>query len=215
MARKVNKKIKELVEVESIKVDLAKNFLEDAIIYGTYVATERALPDVRDGLKPVARRILYTMIRSGNTSDKAYRKSALQVGKVMGELHPHGDSSIYETMIKMSHYWNCWLMLVSIKGNNGNLSGDGAAAQRYTETRLNLWSEKIFSLFNKDSVDFIVNYDNTLQEPTVLPSLLPLLLINGTFGISVGFISSIPQHNPIQAIESYLLYCKKKKVSLD
>lgn len=215
MARKVNKKIKELVEVESIKVDLAKNFLEDAIIYGTYVATERALPDVRDGLKPVARRILYTMIRSGNTSDKAYRKSALQVGKVMGELHPHGDSSIYETMIKMSHYWNCWLMLVSIKGNNGNLSGDVAAAQRYTETRLNLWSEKIFSLFNKDSVDFIDNYDNTLQEPTVLPSLLPLLLINGTFGISVGFISSIPQHNPIQAIESYLLYCKKKKVSLD
>ena len=215
MARKVNKKIKELVEVESIKVDLAKNFLEDAIIYGTYVATERALPDIRDGLKPVARRILYTMIRSGNTSDKAYRKSALQVGKVMGELHPHGDSSIYETMIKMSHYWNCWLMLVSIKGNNGNLSGDVAAAQRYTETRLNLWSEKIFSLFNKDSVDFVDNYDNTLQEPTVLPSLLPLLLINGTFGISVGFISSIPQHNPIQAIESYLLYCKKKKVSLD
>jgi len=216
LVKKINKKkVKEIVQVESTKVDLGENFLEDAIIYGTYVATDRALPDIRDGLKPVARRILYTMLRSGNTSDKSFRKSALQVGKVMGELHPHGDVSIYETMIKMSQYWNAWFRLVSIKGNNGNLSGDGAAAQRYTETRLNLWSEKIFSLFNKNSVDFTDNYDNTLQEPKVLPALIPLLLINGTFGISVGFISSIPQHNPIQAIESYLLFCKKKKVTID
>ena len=181
MVKKINKKkVKEIVQVESTKVDLGENFLEDAIIYGTYVATDRALPDIRDGLKPVARRILYTMLRSGNTSDKSFRKSALQVGKVMGELHPHGDVSIYETMIKMSQYWNAWFRLVSIKGNNGNLSGDGAAAQRYTETRLNLWSEKIFSLFNKNSVDFTDNYDNTLQEPKVLPALIPLLLINGT-----------------------------------
>ena len=208
--KKENKKI-----ISSIPVDLEKNFLEDAIIYGTYVAKERALPDVRDGLKPVARRIIYTMLKSGNNSDKPFKKSALLVGKVMGEYHPHGDISIYETMLKMSHYWNYWFTLVNVKGNKGTLSGDKYAAQRYTETKLTENSEKLFELLNQNSVDFVDNYDGTKLEPTVLPTILPLLLINGTFGISVGFISSIPQHNPIQAIEAYLLFCKKKTVQLN
>lgn len=163
--------------------------------YAKAIIQDRALPDVRDGLKPVQRRILYMMYESHNTYDKPYRKSARVVGDVMGKLHPHGDSSIYEAMVRMSQWWKQNTTYIDMHGNNGSMDGDGAAAMRYTEARLSKISNELLKDINKDTVLMTFNYDDTEYEPTVLPVKFPNLLVNGSTGISAGYATNIPPHN--------------------
>ena len=163
--------------------------------YSKYIIQERALPDIRDGLKPVQRRILYSMNKDGNTHDKGYRKSAKSVGNIMGNFHPHGDSSIYGALVNMAQEWSTRYPLVDGHGNFGSVDGDGAAAMRYTEARLSKISMEMLADINKDTVDFVPNFDETEKEPVVLPSRYPNLLVNGTSGIAVGMATNIPPHN--------------------
>lgn len=214
----VKRKIKkgsnfEIAPFETVRLD--EQFKDDYVEFGTYVAEQRALPDVRDGLKPVARRILFLMKRNGYTSDKPYKKSARIVGIVMGELHPHGDTSIYEAMVRMSKNWINPLLFVDFKGNRGNRRGDGPAAQRYTEARMSLLCENLLSKLNSASVTYVPNYSDEFLEPVALPFLIPNLLINGNDSIAVGFISRIPQHNPLEVIEAYKLFLKRKKICVE
>ena len=170
--------------------------------YSKTVIQDRALPDVRDGLKPVQRRILYAMYRDRNTFDKAYKKSAKTVGNVMGQYHPHGDSSIYEAMVRMSQYWKQNSTLVDMHGNNGSMDGDSPAAMRYTEARLSKISNELLKDIDKETVMWAPNYDDTLLEPTVLPSKIPNLLVNGSTGISSGYATNIPPHNLGEIIDA-------------
>ena len=173
--------------------------------FGRYCKTiilDRALPDVRDGLKPVQRRILYGMYKSGNTYDKKYRKSAKAVGEIMGNYHPHGDSSIYDAMVRMSQDWKMATPYIDMHGNNGSMDGDGAAAMRYTEARLSLISGELLKDINKDTIEMTPNYDDTLVEPTVLPAGFPNLLVNGSTGISAGYATNIPPHNLTEVIDA-------------
>ena len=177
------------------EVDLKKTMENSYIDYAMSVIAARALPDVRDGLKPVQRRILYSMIELNNGPDKPHRKCARIVGDTMGKYHPHGDSSIYEALVKLAQDWNTRYPLVDGHGNFGSMDGDGAAAMRYTEARLTKISMEMLADINKDTVDFIPNFDETEKEPTVLPSRYPNLLVNGTSGIAVGMATNIPPHN--------------------
>ena len=177
------------------EVDLKKTMETSYIDYAMSVIAARALPDVRDGLKPVQRRILYSMIELNNGPDKPHRKCARIVGDTMGKYHPHGDSSIYEALVKLAQDWNTRYPLVDGHGNFGSMDGDGAAAMRYTEARLTKISMEMLADINKDTVDFIPNFDETEKEPTVLPSRYPNLLVNGTSGIAVGMATNIPPHN--------------------
>ena len=177
------------------EVDLKKTMEQDYIDYAMSVISARALPDVRDGLKPVQRRILYSMIELNNGPDKPHRKCARIVGDTMGKYHPHGDSSIYEALVKLAQEWNTRYPLVDGHGNFGSIDGDGAAAMRYTEARLTKISMEMLADINKDTVDFIPNFDETEKEPTVLPSRYPNLLVNGASGIAVGMATNIPPHN--------------------
>ena len=177
------------------EVDLKKTMENSYIDYAMSVIASRALPDVRDGLKPVQRRILYSMIELNNGPDKAHRKCARIVGDTMGKYHPHGDSSIYDALVKLAQEWNTRYPLVDGHGNFGSMDGDGAAAMRYTEARLSKISMEMLADINKDTVDFIPNFDETEKEPTVLPSRYPNLLVNGTTGIAVGMATNIPPHN--------------------
>ncbi|MCR5716952.1 MAG: DNA gyrase subunit A [Lachnospiraceae bacterium] len=177
------------------EVDLKKKMEDSYIDYAMSVIAARALPDVRDGLKPVQRRVLYSMIELNNGPDKPHRKSARIVGDTMGKYHPHGDSSIYGALVNMAQDWNFRYTLVDGHGNFGSMDGDGAAAMRYTEARLSKISMELLADINKDTVDFIPNFDNTESEPTVLPSRYPNLLVNGTTGIAVGMATNIPPHN--------------------
>ena len=170
--------------------------------YAKAIIQDRALPDVRDGLKPVQRRILYMMYESHNTYDKPYRKSARVVGDVMGKLHPHGDSSIYEAMVRMSQWWKQNTTYIDMHGNNGSMDGDGAAAMRYTEARLSKISNELLKDINKDTVLMTLNYDDTEYEPTVLPVKFPNLLVNGSTGISAGYATNIPPHNLGEVIDA-------------
>ena len=173
--------------------------------FGRYCKTiilDRALPDVRDGLKPVQRRILYGMYKSGNTYDKKYRKSAKAVGEIMGNYHPHGDSSIYDAMVRMSQDWKMMTPYIDMHGNNGSMDGDGAAAMRYTEARLSKISNVLLDDISKDTVLMAPNYDDTLKEPTVLPAAFPNLLVNGSTGISAGYATNIPTHNLSEVIDA-------------
>ena len=173
--------------------------------FGRYAKTiiqDRALPDVRDGLKPVQRRILYTMYMGKNTFDKPYRKSAKTVGDVMGQYHPHGDSSIYEAMVRMSQWWKQNTPYIDMHGNNGSMDGDSPAAYRYTEARLSKISNELLKDINKDTVLMTYNYDDTLLEPTVLPAKFPNLLVNGSNGISAGYATNIPPHNLGEVIDA-------------
>jgi len=163
--------------------------------YSKYIIQDRAIPDVRDGLKPVQRRILFSMYTEGITFDKPYKKSARVVGDVMGKYHPHGDSSIYEALIRMSQSWKMGTCLIDVHGNNGSIDGDSPAAMRYTETRLSKISNEILKDLNKNTVLMTWNYDDNLKEPTVLPCKFPNLLVNGTTGISAGYATNIPPHN--------------------
>ena len=170
--------------------------------YSKYIIQDRAIPDVRDGLKPVQRRILYSMYKEKNTYDKPYKKSARAVGDVMGKYHPHGDSSIYDAIVRMSQDWKMREPFVDMQGNNGSIDGDSAAASRYTEARLSKISNEMLRDIDKDTIIFSPNYDDTLLEPTVLPSRFPNLLVNGTTGISAGYATNIPPHNLGEVIDA-------------
>ena len=184
------------------EVDLKKTMQESYIDYAMSVIAQRALPDVRDGLKPVQRRILYSMIELNNGPDKPHRKCARIVGDTMGKYHPHGDSSIYGALVNMAQDWSTRYILVDGHGNFGSVDGDGAAAMRYTEARLSKISMEMTADINKDTVDFVPNFDETEKEPTVLPSRFPNLLVNGTTGIAVGMATNIPPHNLREVIEA-------------
>ena len=163
--------------------------------YSKYIIQERALPDIRDGLKPVQRRILFAMNEDGNTYDKAFRKSAKSVGNVMGNFHPHGDTSIYEAMVRLSQSWKLREPLIEMHGNNGSMDGDSPAAMRYTEARLSQIASEMLQDIDKKTVDMVLNFDDTEYEPTVLPARFPNLLVNGATGISAGYATEIPPHN--------------------
>ena len=172
--------------------------------YSKYIIQERALPDARDGIKPVQRRILYAMHKGGNAHDKGYRKSAKSVGDIMGNYHPHGDSSIYEAMVRMSQDWKFKEPLIDMHGNNGSIDGDPAAAMRYTEARLSELSSELLKDIDKDLVEHAPNFDDTMKEPTVLPAFFPNLLVNGATGISAGYATDIPPHNLGEVIDAVI-----------
>ena len=170
--------------------------------YSKYIIQDRAIPDVRDGLKPVQRRILYSMYKEKNTYDKPYRKSARSVGDIMGKFHPHGDSSIYDALVRLSQPWKSNTPFVDMHGNNGSIDGDSPAAMRYTEARLSKISMEMLKDIDKDTVIFAPNYDDSLLEPTILPARFPNLLVNGTTGISAGYATNIPPHNLCEVIDA-------------
>ena len=190
------------LSVNNIVDEVKTSFLE----YSMSVITSRALPDLRDGLKPVHRRILWSMFNSGYTPDKPHRKSAKTVGEVMGNYHPHGDSSIYEAMVRMAQDFNQRYLLIDGHGNFGNIEGDGAAAMRYTESRLSKLSLELLTDIRKNTVDMKPNFDETLEEPEVLPSRYPNILVNGTMGIAVGMATNIPPHNLTEVIDGCIAY---------
>ena len=183
--------------------------------YSKYIIQDRALPDARDGLKPVQRRILYAMFNEGNLADKPFRKSAKTVGNVIGNYHPHGDTSVYEAMVRMSQDWKSSMPLIEMHGNNGSLDGDPPAAMRYTEARLSKISIELLRDLQKETVDFIPNFDDQDLEPTVLPARFPNLLVNGATGISAGYATDIPPHALHEVIDAALLYLKKPTVTVD
>ena len=184
------------------EVDMKQTMEKYYIDYAMSVIASRALPDVRDGLKPVQRRILHSMIELNNTPDKPHRKCARIVGDTMGKYHPHGDSSIYGALVNMAQDWNLRYPLVDGHGNFGSVDGDGAAAMRYTEARLSKMSMEMLRDIQKDTVDFVPNFDETEKEPTVLPARFPNLLVNGTTGIAVGMATNIPPHNLREVIRA-------------
>ena len=170
--------------------------------YSKSIIQDRALPDVRDGLKPVQRRILWTMWEERNTYDKPYRKCGKAVGAIMGKYHPHGDSSIYGAMINMSQDWKMREIFIDVHGNNGSIDGDGPAASRYTEARLTKLAEVMLRDINRDTVEMMLNYTDEDLEPTVLPANFPNLLVNGSMGISAGYATNIPPHNLGEVIDA-------------
>ena len=190
----VNKKIYDY----SLEYIMGDNFAK----YAKTIIQDRALPDVRDGLKPVQRRILYAMYKDGNTYDKPTKKSAKAVGNIMGFYHPHGDSSIYDALVRMSQWWKNNHCFVEMQGNNGSMDGDGPAAMRYTEARLSKIAGEMLKDINKDTVLMSLNYDDSLLEPTVLPARFPNLLVNGATGISAGYATNIPPHNLGEVIDA-------------
>ena len=196
-----------------IERDIEKEMRTAYIDYAMSVIVSRALPDVRDGLKPVHRRILYAMHEDGITADKPYRKCANTVGSVLGRYHPHGDSSVYDAMVRMAQDFSMRYMLIDGHGNFGSVDGDGAAAMRYTEARMAKISEYMLSDIEKNTVDFMPNYDDRLQEPTVLPARLPELLINGSSGIAVGMATNIPPHNLREVIDGIIKIIDEDEVS--
>lgn len=183
--------------------------------YSKSIIQERALPDIRDGLKPVQRRILFAMNKDGNTYDKGFRKSAKSVGNVMGNFHPHGDSSIYEALVRLSQDWKLREPLIEMHGNNGSMDGDPPAAMRYTEARLSKIAGLMLQDIDKDTVEMALNFDDTEKEPTVLPSRIPNLLVNGATGISAGYATEIPTHNLSEVLDALIYLIKHPTASLD
>ena len=183
--------------------------------YSKYIIQDRALPDARDGLKPVQRRILYAMHVEGNTHEKGFRKSAKTVGNVIGNYHPHGDTSVYDAMVRMSQDWKVRNLLVEMHGNNGSIDGDPPAAMRYTEARLSPLSSELLRDIEKRTVEFIPNFDDTSSEPTVLPADYPNLLVNGSTGISAGYATDIPPHHLNEIIDGVILRMDKPDCSID
>ncbi len=183
--------------------------------YSKYIIQERALPDIRDGLKPVQRRILFAMHEDKNTFDKPFRKSAKSVGNVMGNYHPHGDSSIYEAMVRLSQDWKLREPLIEMHGNNGSMDGDPPAAMRYTEARLSMIAAEMLKDIDKKTVDMVLNFDDTEYEPTVLPARFPNLLVNGATGISAGYATEIPTHNLDETIQATIYLMKHPEASLE
>ena len=198
-----------------IKRDIEDEMKTAYIDYAMSVIVSRALPDVRDGLKPVHRRILYAMHEDGITSDKPYRKCANTVGSVLGRYHPHGDASVYDAMVRMAQDFSMRYMLIDGHGNFGSIDGDGAAAMRYTEARMSKIAEQMLVDIEKNTVDFMPNYDDRLQEPTVLPAKIPALLVNGSSGIAVGMATNIPPHNLTEVINGIIKIIDDDNVSDD
>jgi len=198
-----------------LQVNIEEEMKSSYIDYSMSVIVARALPDVRDGFKPVHRRILYGMLGIGNTSDKPYKKCARVVGEVLGKYHPHGDSSVYGALVRLAQDWNMRYTLVEGQGNYGSIDGDGAAAMRYTECRLSKMGEHIMDDLDKDTVDMVNNFDDTLQEPTVMPTKIPNLLVNGGNGIAVGMATNIPTHNLGEVIDGCCAYIDNPDIDLD
>ena len=197
-----------------VKINIENEMKSSYIDYSMSVIVSRALPDVRDGLKPVQRRVLFGMNEMGNTSDKPHRKSANCVGEVMGKYHPHGDSSIYGTVVRMAQSWSLRYTLIDGHGNFGSVDGDGAAAMRYTEVRLSKIGEEMLTDINKDTVDFQPNYDNSKKEPVVLPTRIPNLLVNGAAGIAVGMATNMPPHNLTESINASIAVLENPEVTI-
>ena len=198
-----------------IPINIEDEMKSAYIDYSMSVIVSRALPDVRDGLKPVHRRVLYGMHDLGVKATSAHKKSARIVGEVMGKYHPHGDSAIYDTMVRMAQDWSLRYMLVDGQGNFGSVDGDSPAAMRYTEARMQRISEEMLSDIEKDTVDYKLNFDDTLKEPTVLPTKIPALLVNGASGIAVGMATNIPPHNLTEVIDGTLEYIKDNSIDID
>lgn len=198
-----------------IKINIEEEMKSSYIDYSMSVIVARALPDVRDGLKPVHRRILYGMMELGNTSDKAYKKSARIVGEVLGKYHPHGDSSVYGALVRMAQDWAMRYPLVDGQGNFGSVDGDSAAAMRYTEARLKKVGEDLMTDLYKETVDFTNNFDDTLQEPTVMPTRIPNLLVNGASGIAVGMATNMPTHNLGEVIDACVAYIDNNDIDTE
>ena len=195
--------------------DIVKEISDSFLDYSMSVITSRAIPDLRDGLKPVHRRILWSMFEEGNTPDKPHKKSATTVGYVMGHYHPHGDSSIYDAMVRLAQDFNQRYMMVDGHGNFGNIEGDGAAAYRYTEARLSKISLEMLRDIRKETVDMMPNFDETSPEPTVLPSRFPNVLVNGSMGIAVGMATNIPPHNLSEVIDGCIAYIDNEDIDTD
>ena len=198
-----------------IKINIEEEMKSYYIDYSMSVIVSRALPDVRDGLKPVHRRVLYGMLDLGLASNRPYKKSARIVGEVLGKYHPHGDSSVYEAMVRMAQEWSLRYRLVDGQGNFGSVDGDSPAAMRYTEARLRKIAEEILSDIDKNTVDFQLNFDDSLEEPTVLPTRIPTLLINGASGIAVGMATNMPPHNLSDTIDAIIAYVENKDIEID
>ncbi len=198
-----------------VPINIEEQMKTAYIDYSMSVIVGRALPDVRDGLKPVHRRVLYGMNELGNNSNKPYKKSARIVGEVMGKFHPHGDKSIYDTLVRMAQEWSMRYVMVDGQGNFGSQDGDGPAAMRYTEARLHRLAESMLEDIEKDTVDFQLNFDDSLKEPSVLPSRIPQLLINGSSGIAVGMATNILPHNLSEVIDGCIAYIDKRDITVD
>ena len=198
-----------------IKINIEEEMKSSYIDYSMSVIVARALPDVRDGFKPVHRRILYGMMELGNTSDKPYKKAARIVGEVLGKYHPHGDSSVYGALVRMAQDWAMRYPLVDGQGNFGSIDGDSAAAMRYTEARLKKIGEEMMQDLYKETVDFTNNFDDTLQEPTVMPTRIPNLLVNGASGIAVGMATNMPTHNLREVIDACVAYIDNNDIDVD
>ena len=198
-----------------IKINIEEEMKSSYIDYSMSVIVARALPDVRDGFKPVHRRILYGMMELGNTSDKPYKKSARIVGEVLGKYHPHGDSSVYGALVRMAQDWAMRYPLVDGQGNFGSVDGDSPAAMRYTEARLKKIGEDMMQDLYKETVDFTNNFDDTLQEPTVMPTRIPNLLVNGASGIAVGMATNMPTHNLSEVIDACVAYIDNNDIDVD
>ena len=192
-------------EGKVVPVNLEQEMRNSYIDYAMSVIVARALPDVRDGLKPVHRRILYAMQEAGMGSNKPYKKSARIVGEVLGKYHPHGDRSVYDAIVRMAQNFSMRYMLADGHGNFGSVDGDPAAAMRYTEVRMSKISELMLQDIDKETVDFTPNYDESLKEPSVLPAKFPQLLVNGTSGIAVGMATNIPPHTMNEVIDGVLM----------
>ena len=199
---------------QKVPVYIEEEMRESFMAYAMSVIIGRALPDVRDGLKPVHRRVLYAMYDASNTSDRPYKKSARMVGDIMGKYHPHGDTAIYDTMVRMAQDFTLRYPLVDGQGNFGSIDGDPPAAMRYTEIRMTPLAEEMLADIEKETVDFIANYDDSLKEPSVLPSRIPNLLINGSAGIAVGMATNIPPHNLSEVIDALVALIENPEITI-
>ena len=202
------------IRPQKVPVYIEEEMRESFMAYAMSVIISRALPDVRDGLKPVHRRVLYAMYDAGNTPDKAYKKSARLVGDIMGKYHPHGDTAIYDTIVRMAQDFNMRYPLVDGQGNFGSIDGDNPAAMRYTEIRMTPLAEEMLVDIERETVDFIPNYDDSLKEPRVLPSRIPNLLINGAAGIAVGMATNIPPHNLGEVIDALVALVETPQITI-
>src|SRR5690625_622439 len=194
-----------------IPINIEDEMKSAYIDYSMSVIVSRALPDVRDGLKPVHRRVLFGMHELGVRSNGAYKKSARIVGEVLGKYHPHGDSSVYDTMVRMAQEWSLRYLLVDGQGNYGSVDGDAPAAMRYTEARMRKISEEMLADIEKETVDHVLNFDDTIEEPTVLPTKIPNLLVNGASGIAVGMATNMAPHNLTEVIDGIIAYRSEER----
>ena len=198
-----------------VRINIEDEMKTAYIDYSMSVIVSRALPDVRDGLKPVHRRVLFGMQELGVASNRPYKKSARIVGEVLGKYHPHGDSSVYDTMVRMAQPWSLRYMLVDGQGNFGSVDGDSPAAMRYTEARLRKIAEEMLADIDKDTVDFRLNFDDTLEEPTVLPAKIPNLLVNGAAGIAVGMATNMAPHNLTEALNAVIAFIDNREITIE